>query len=597
MNNKRNIILMILMSALITLVDIIKVKFLIKYLGINQTVIYVAIFAFMLSLYIFTAINFEKIIRDLICILGISLLEILLIYLKFNIIYILLVSFTSVLFIIRNEKSSLKENKIEFKSLVINLITNNIIILILLLKKESFFIISYCLYLILTNMVKLIEWKIPNYKIPNYINCLLVILLNICYYRFICLLFPSGYDVTLLGSTVIMTKLLLDLKYEKSNKTNIFTDIIILIINIILSVISLLKFGFVAMLITNLLATFMGYFVVSKENKLKILKEILIEILLVVVIIFFSLQLSFENYKMLIISSVILLVICMTLIVSLYMLQVKDKINKLLYYPLKYLGLIAIFIVIIFDAIDIWKIYKENKEPYVNVLAYHHFVSKEDKERYYKDNEYVLSAEDFEEQLKWLKENDYHPITTNDLYEWLNNEKELDSKSVLITIDDGNISTYYLALPLIEKYGFHAVSFLITSRVGEKTPKFDPKRMDYIGKDVINDIEKNHSSLELGSHSYNLHGRVKNKAPKELSETELSKDVAKSKKILNTDLYCYPFGGRSKNYEEALKENGYKMAFVFGKSKKTRKNDDVYDISRITIDGNMSLDEFARKLR
>ena len=52
MNNKRNIILMILMSALITLVDIIKVKFLIKFLGINQTVICIAIFAFMLSLYI-----------------------------------------------------------------------------------------------------------------------------------------------------------------------------------------------------------------------------------------------------------------------------------------------------------------------------------------------------------------------------------------------------------------------------------------------------------------------------------------------------------------------------------------------------------------
>ena len=73
--------------------------------------------------------------------------------------------------------------------------------------------------------------------------------------------------------------------------------------------------------------------------------------------------------------------------------------------------------------------------------------------------------------------------------------------------------------------------------------------------------------------------------------------MAKSKKILNTDLYCYPFGGRSKNYEEALKENGYKMAFVFGKSKKTRKKDYVYDISRITIDGDTTLDEFAKKLK
>lgn len=605
MKEKKTTIIMLLMGLLTCLIQIIKVKFLIKYLGVNWTAVYEVIFAFLSSIYI----NNEKIcnsakdkIIDFVYIFIISLIEIVLIYFKFNSVIILLVLLISMLiyFFIKKKKvlfNTLKDNIYAVKNLIIKIIENNLVILILLAFKENHLVIAYGLYLIICNIVKILEINVTDKKIPSYFNGLLVILLSICYYRFISLLFPSKYDISLLGSVIIMAKLYFDLMINEDYKSNVFIDIILLITNIILSTISLLKFGFIGILSMNLLITLTNYFMASKENKLKLLKEVVLTTFLGVIIIFFSTLLSFENYKMLIISSLILFIICLLITVSLYMFKTKAKLNKFLYYPLKYLGLILLLLVVIFDGISIWKIYKESKEPYVNVLAYHHFVSKEDKENYYKDNAYVLAIEDFEEQLKWLKENDYHPITTSDLYKWLNNEKGLDTKSVLITIDDGNISTYYLALPLIEKYGFHAVSFIITSRVGDKTSEFNPQKMDYIGKDVIEDILLNHPSLELGSHSYNLHGRVNNKSPKDLSKEEISKDVAKSKEILKTDLYCYPFGGRSKNYEEALKDNGYKMSFVFGTSKKTRISNNVYEISRITIDGDMTLEEFANKLK
>ena len=605
MEKKKTTIIMLLMGLLTCLIQIIKVKFLIKYLGVSWTAIYEVIFTFLSSIYI----NNEKIcnsakdkIIDFVYIFITSLIEIFLIYFKFNPVIILLVLLISMVtyFSIKNKKvlfNALKDNKCLAKNLIIEIIENNLIILILFVFKENYFLIAYSLYLVICNTVKLLEIKINDKKIPSYFNGLLVILLSICYYRFIALLFPSKYDISLLGSIIIMAKLYFDLMINEDYKSNVSIDIILLIINIILSIISLLNFGFIGILSINLLITLTNYFMVLKENKLKLLKEVVLTTFLGVIIIFFSTLLSFENYKMLIISSLILFIICLSIAVSLYIFKLKSKTNKFLYYPLKYLGLILLLIVVICDGLSIWKIYKESKEPYVNVLAYHHFVSKEDKEKYYKDNAYVLAIEDFEEELKWLKENDYHPITTSDLYKWLNNEKELDNKSVLITIDDGNISTYYLALPLIEKYGFHAVSFVITSRVGEKTPEFNPQKMDYIGKDAIEDILLNHPSLELGSHSYNLHSRVNNKSPKDLSKEEISKDVAKSKEILETDLYCYPFGGRSKNYEEALKENGYKMSFVFGTSKKTRISNSVYEISRITVDGEMTLEEFAKKLK
>ena len=97
----------------------------------------------------------------------------------------------------------------------------------------------------------------------------------------------------------------------------------------------------------------------------------------------------------------------------------------------------------------------------VLVLTYHHILTKEDKEKYFKDNMYIASVEDFEEQIKYLKENNYNSITTDDLYSWLQYEKELPEKSVLITFDDGYTSTYKYALPILEKYAYNSVVFCI----------------------------------------------------------------------------------------------------------------------------------------
>ena len=238
----------------------------------------------------------------------------------------------------------------------------------------------------------------------------------------------------------------------------------------------------------------------------------------------------------------------------------------------------------------------EKSIPTVVVLAYHHFTTAEEKELYHSDNKYVLAIEEFEKQLKYLKSEEYIPITTEELYRWLNEEIDLPEKSVLITIDDGNISTYHLALPLIEKYDFNAISFVITSRVREVTPSWDSQKFYFLGKDLIRDIQANHNSLELGSHSYNLHGRVDGKAPKDLTYQQLSNDVSKSKDILDTDVYCYPFGGYSDNYIQALKDNGYKMSFIYGPSSKTKRTDNVYAISRLIVEGTMNIEDFKQLL-
>lgn len=225
----------------------------------------------------------------------------------------------------------------------------------------------------------------------------------------------------------------------------------------------------------------------------------------------------------------------------------------------------------------------------VYVLTYHHILKSKDKEKYANKNMYVVTLEDFERQLKFLKDNGYNSITTDDLYNWLNFDIELPEKSVLITFDDGYTSTYKYALPLLEKYKYNSVVFCIGKLTKDKTKAFDPSVLQYMGYDLINDIKKNHPILKIGAHSNKLHDDSFYK----YSYEQIYDDVLTVKNNLNTDLYSYPGGHYNNNYLKAVKNAGYKLVFKYKPSSKTYITDSKYAVSRIEVDGNLGMNGFV----
>lgn len=238
-------------------------------------------------------------------------------------------------------------------------------------------------------------------------------------------------------------------------------------------------------------------------------------------------------------------------------------------------------------------IYNLHQSPQVVVLSYHHFLDEVNRNKYEKDNEYVVSKENFEKQLKFLKEKGYESMTSDELECWINKKCEFSSKKVLITIDDGNISSYYIALPLLEKYGYNSINFVIASRVGEKSNEWKTDKYYFLGEDLIKDIRENHTSMEIGSHSYNLHNTIDGESPLNvLSEKELYDDTKKSKEILDADVYCYPFGMYNEKLLSSLKESGFKMAFTFKPSDFVSRDGDIYQISRVEVRGSYDIKRF-----
>src|SRR5690606_15026423 len=70
------------------------------------------------------------------------------------------------------------------------------------------------------------------------------------------------------------------------------------------------------------------------------------------------------------------------------------------------------------------------------------------------DNVSVLEVKNFEEQMAYLKKNNWTAITPRQLELWVQGKLKLPEKSVLITFDDGYESTIELGYPILKRHGF-----------------------------------------------------------------------------------------------------------------------------------------------
>ena len=216
-----------------------------------------------------------------------------------------------------------------------------------------------------------------------------------------------------------------------------------------------------------------------------------------------------------------------------------------------------------------------NKVQGIAVLNYHFFYD-ETKEAC---NESIcLSTQKFREQLDYLKQNNYKTLTMKEFKKWMYGEMELPEKSVLITIDDGAMGTgkhngNHL-IPILEEYKMHATLFLIA------------------GWWDINNYQS--SYLDIQSHTFDMHqygpcgrGQI-NCATLEEAKTDLQKSLDI---IGNNDSFCFPFYMYSDTSLQAVKDLGFKLAFVGGMKKATRNNN-KFLIPRYPIHSDVTLQQF-----
>lgn len=219
-----------------------------------------------------------------------------------------------------------------------------------------------------------------------------------------------------------------------------------------------------------------------------------------------------------------------------------------------------------------------NSKKGVAVLNYHFFFGEGES----CNQGICLSTTKFEEQLKYLKENNYKTLTMDEFVKWMYGEIEVPDKSVLLTIDDGAMGTGFhngnKLIPLLEKYQIHATLFLITGWW---------------------DISNYKSSyLDVESHTNDMHTEgkcsgVSRGAQMLCSNDEtILEDLNKSISITGSKkAFCYPFYTYDERTMNLVKQAGFKVAFAGGSRKATR-NSNKYAIPRYPIQSSITLNTF-----
>ena len=228
----------------------------------------------------------------------------------------------------------------------------------------------------------------------------------------------------------------------------------------------------------------------------------------------------------------------------------------------------------------------------IPILTYHKIVPADEEF----ETSLLIAEDTFDEQMKYLKDNGYTTLTPDEFYAWYTGTGTAPEKSVLVTFDDGYYGTYYLAYPIIKKYGLAATVFCMGHHIEDTTQAWDPnaEKDYYIGMDVIENLRKEYPKFSFESHTYDMHRKIDGKHPVDVyTYDQMIEDIDKMKPY-GFNYLAYPWGDYNETMEKALEDSGYKMAFSYGDNYYAVRQDDQYAVHRIKISGKMDMDKFKK---
>ena len=220
----------------------------------------------------------------------------------------------------------------------------------------------------------------------------------------------------------------------------------------------------------------------------------------------------------------------------------------------------------------------------IAILTFHRISTQETKDKYFKDNEWVQSVDMFEQQMKYLHDNNYKTLNLDEFNCWYDGECKFDKKTVVLTFDDGDLSFYYLAAPILKKYNLKATMFIVGSYTKEKEVEYTDTRRLFIAKETLEKSKEEYPNIFYESHSYNFHNSDNKKKAFDMTKEELQEDFDNNKQF-GFKYIAYPFGNYDEEVLEIVEENGYIMGFTFRKYDYATRDSKRYEIPRFKING------------
>ena len=216
------------------------------------------------------------------------------------------------------------------------------------------------------------------------------------------------------------------------------------------------------------------------------------------------------------------------------------------------------------------------------ILAYHRI------NKWCPDDALSVSPEMFESQIKFLLKERYQPVS---LYEYIKND--VHRMTFCITFDDGFADNFFIAFPIMKKYGIKPIIFLIAHNIGTEKihERYKDKEKDrYLKWKEIQEMLK--SGVIFGSHTLTHPDLTK------LPRKQVWSEIFESKKYIEKnigqriDFFCYPYGRQNEKIRQTVKNAGYAGAVITN----WKGSFDSYSLPRIGVYGHNSLLTFRLKI-
>lgn len=205
---------------------------------------------------------------------------------------------------------------------------------------------------------------------------------------------------------------------------------------------------------------------------------------------------------------------------------------------------------------------------------------------------YAISTKNLAQYFAWIQEEGWHPIRLEDVWQARQKKKPLPAKSVLLTFDDGALSSYTRVFPLLKQYNFPAVFAIPTSWINGNTKDADQAYGEHnlMNWDQMREMQQS-GLTEFVSHSDNMHRGIvanpqnsmqpaaitreyspmfSNYESDEAYSNRVFSDLKRSKETLDFELginslaIFWPYGAVTQESEEIAAKAGLPMSFSLG---------------------------------
>lgn len=260
-------------------------------------------------------------------------------------------------------------------------------------------------------------------------------------------------------------------------------------------------------------------------------------------------------------------------------------------------------------------------ENHFLTLAYHDIQDSEPDQRYLSVGTDLLIA-----QLQWLRNNNYQPVSVDQILTAQQGGEPLPPKAVLLTFDDGYRSFYTRVYPILKAFQWPAVWAIVGAWVDTLTNEkvafgnLKESRQHFGTWDEVREVSRS-GLVEIAAHTYDQHKGILANPQGNIEPAETTRlydrgtntyesdaayhkrirDDAQriTKKILHATgkaprVWIWPYGSANGEAIDIISELGYKLALTLDEGLGSTK--DLMSIPRLLLADSPGMAEFAESV-